>query len=1251
MFPLLLCTLLLPQTGQRPDWDNLEVLGRNKLPPRASFYSYPDRESAEAGGRESNDQFRLLNGNWAFHWSPKPDAGPAGFQSLEFEDGGWDRIPVPSNWQLHGYDPPRYLNHPYCFEPNPPRAPVDFNPVGRYRTRFSIPDRWRQQAVVLHFAGVKSAFHAWLNGEYLGYSQGSMTPAEFEISEKLRDGENLLAVEVYRWSDGSYLECQDMWRLSGIFRDVYLTATPKVHLWDFEVQTTFEQSLDQARLRILAEVRNHGAKTELQGLNLQARLFNREGRELDTDAGMRRTVSIPAPGQSSRVTLESRVWQPQLWSAESPHLYTLRLEVRDFQGRLREVVPCRIGFREVKIEGGQLKLNRVPLTIRGVNRHEHDPDFGRAIPYERMLQDVKILKQNNINAVRTSHYPDDPRWYDLCDRFGIYLVDEANIESHGIGYDPDRTLGNKPEWLEAHMDRTRSMVERDKNHPSVIVWSLGNEAGDGVNFEATSQWVRQRDPSRPVHYERAGQRPHTDVVCPMYASVDWIRRYGGKVQERPLILCEYAHAMGNSVGNLQEYWDVIYEHPSLQGGFIWDFVDQGLRHQAPPKYQVLSRDRHRVPAAFEGTSGPGIRGQGMQSGFCDFPPVEAWDVTGKALSLEAWVRPQRQSGHGPILSKGDHQFALKVAASGRDLEFFIFDGTWITCQAPLPEDWAGRWHHVAGVFDGHELLLYIDGTLVARRTYDGRIRSSDGRINVGRNSTYPKRRFRGSIDEARLYDQALQAEQLGHLDQPPVAPLMSIGFEPEDFQVESPGGQNFWAYGGDFGDHPSDGNFCCNGLLLPDRRPNPSLFEVRKVYQPIRIEAVNLQLGKFRVHNLYNFTSLNQLRANWLLREDGRLLAQGRLPSLNLPPWTCGDLQLPSLPEPQVPGARYTLTVEFRTSQATSWAEAGHRIAWDQFELPWLQAAPQTISPESMPPLAMLEEESQIRIQGPDFEAAVDKQSGALISWRQRGEEWLQAPLGPNFWRVPTDNDRGNRMPRRQGIWKNAGRNATLITLETHRLDLGRIEIRASSRLSAGTGSWQIRYRFHGSGDLLLESVLEPSSDSANLPRVGLQFGLTAPFQTVEWYGRGPHENYWDRRTGAALGRWKAAIQDLPHPYVRPQENGNRCDNLWAFFRHQQGGGLLIQGMPQFDFTAWPYTAEDLQQANHQHEIQQRDWTTVQLDLRQMGVGGDNSWGALPHPPYRLSAGRSYRFQLRLRPLSEGEEVLEFARQNWTLNN
>lgn len=1031
---LVLGIFVIPVLSQeKNDWENPDVTGINTESPHCTLMVYPDISSAIKGDRYRSPFLHSLNGHWRFHWVEKPVERPIDFYREHFDDSHWDLLAVPGNWQLQGFGIPIYLNHPYPFEKDPPRIQHDYNPVGSFRTEFLVPEKWAGKEVFLHFDGVESAFYCWINGQKVGYSQGSRTPAEFNITSVLKPGENILACEVYRWSDGSYLECQDFWRLSGIFRNVYLWAAPKVHIRDFEVRTDLDERYRDAELGLEVELVNYGDETA-DGITVEAILVDPLVKNEARDLG--RISDLRVAKELSR-TISSQIRNPRKWSAEAPNLYSLVLVLKDGRGEVLEYTGCKVGFREVEMIGGQLLINGQAVHFKGVNRHEHDPVTGHYVGRGSMIRDIELMKQHNINAVRTSHYPNDPEWYELCDLYGLYLIDEANIESHGMGYRPDVTLGNNPAWEKAHLDRIRRMVERDKNHPSVVIWSMGNEAGDGVNFVACSDWIHKRDPSRPVHYERALLRDHVDIYSPMYMGIEGLKRYVSRTQTRPLILCEYAHAMGNSVGNLQDYWDVIEAEPQLQGGFIWDWVDQAI-------------------------------------------------------------------------------FA----------------------------------------------------------------KTSDGRP--------------------------------------------------------------FFAYGGDFGDVFNDGNFLCNGLIQPDRTPNPHINEVKKVYQNITVEPLDLEGGRFRVRNNHFFVNLNNFNVLWTLTEDGQPIRNGTESRLDVGAGGAGELRIPLNDTPSQAGREYHVQILFALAGDALWAKEGHIVAWDQFELPVRIADPSAApTPFQTEPLSVEETEKDFRVTGANFEITIGKRSGALERYRWGRVDLIRSPLIPNFWRAPTDNDEGNRMPWRQSVWRMAGPDRVVEGIRLTRRNDTDIQIHVDLCLPAGHSRMTIVYDIYGTGDTVVTSRLEAGRNLPNLPRYGMQMAIPGKFDHMSWFGRGPHESYADRKTGAAIGIYKSRVAEQVHPYIMPQECANKTDVRWLALLDQDGAGWLVVGMPLLSASAWPFAQSDLERAEHTFELRTRDSITVNLDFKQMGVGGDNSWGARPHEPYTLPAGTVYTYSFRLSPLTGTEESWE----------
>lgn len=1009
----------------------------NREPARAVLIPYPDAEAALAGDVASSPFYQSLNGTWRFAWSANPEERPADFHRPDFDDGGWDTLPVPANWELHGYREPIYLNIGYPWtgyeRPEPPEVPTAFNPVGSYRRTFTVPADWADRRVLLSFQGVKSAFFVWVNGEQVGYSEDSYTPAEFDVTDHLTDGENVLAVEVYRWSDGSWLEDQDMIDLSGIFRDVYLYAVPRVNVDDVQVTTTFDDDYRDADLTVAVRLRNH--TSEAAGDHqLTARLYDGAGQEV-ADVGPLTATAAPDPDATATVELAARVAAPAQWSAEAPNLYTLVLTLTDPSGTVTEAQRVRFGFRQVVCEPGRFEINGRPIVLAGVNRHETDPDHGQAVPEETMVRDILLMKRHNINAVRTSHYPNQTRWLELCDEYGLYVIGEANLETHEVR---DTLPASLPEWTDACVDRMRSMVERDKNHPCVVAWSLGNEAGWGDNFRVMADWARERDPSRPIHYE--GMNEVADMESHMYASPRDVEAYGASGNPKPYVLCEYEHAMGNSVGEITEYWRIIDAYPNLHGGFVWDFVDQTIR-------------------------------------------------------------------------------------------------------LPIPDD---------------------------------------------------------------------------------------------------PDGGTYLSYGGDWvPGYPTDNNFCCNGLVSGDRTPHPSLLEVKKVYQRIRFTAADLAAGQVTVANRQLFLGLDGYELGWEVTRDGEPVQSGQLTPPEVAPGEEATVTLPyQEPESLTPGATYWLNLRLTLREDTAWAEAGHVVAEEQLALPWQAPAEQEPPADTLPPLTVAETAEAVTVTGDDvgLTLVVDKARGTLTDYRVADRRLLTEGPVPNFWRAPTDNDRGRGTHDALRTWRSAGaeRSVNAVTVEQPSAAEVVIEVAATLPTSPNASQHTTTFTVRGDGQVRVEHTLQPGADLPELPLVGALLTLPAEYQTLTWYGRGPHENYWDRRTSAHVGRYRSTVpEQAAAPYVRPQESGNLTGVRWATLTDApDGAGLRVtaEEEPYLEVSALPYLPTDREDVRHPHELTPREATVLAVNHRQMGVGGINSWGAAPLEEYRLPADTTYRYAYRLAP-------------------
>ncbi|MZQ84171.1 DUF4981 domain-containing protein [Paenibacillus sp. 5J-6] len=1032
-----------PPVNGFPEWNNNpQIFQLNRLEAHATLIPFRSEAEALAGTREASDSYQSLNGTWKFHFAENAEGRPQEFYKNDYDCSSWSNIAVPSHWQLQGFDFPQYTNIIYPWvgheDLKPPYAPVKYNPVGSYSRNFTIPASWAEQPVYLSFQGVESAFYVWVNGDLVGFSQDSFTPAEFDITPYLVEGENKLAVEVYRWSDASWLEDQDFWRLSGIFRDVYLYATPVAHIADFKVVTDLDEACEHAELRIQAKVTNYdGLGTGTH--RVEAVLYDREQKPL-WNAPLSATVDLNG-NLMQDVELSVKVESPSLWSAEKPNLYTLVLSLKDESGALLETESCKVGFRKFEIQDGLMKINGERIVFKGVNRHEFDTDRGRSVDNDSMLADILLMKRFNINAVRTSHYPNNARWYELCDEYGLYVIDETNLETHGSWEyaqeeEGDTVPGSKPEWTGAVLDRANSMMQRDKNHPSIVIWSLGNESWGGDNFIKMHDFLREADPSRVVHYEGIfhcrSSEASSDIESQMYSKIEKIEEYANNKPKKPFILCEYSHAMGNSCGNLFKYWELFDKYPVLQGGFIWDWIDQSIR-------------------------------------------------------------------------------------------------------------------------------------------------------------------------------------------------------------TTTPDGVTYQAYGGDFGDTPNDGNFCGNGLIFADRTPSPKIHEVKKCYENVKIKAVDLAKGQVAVTNQFLFTDLNEFNWIWTIEHNGVIAGESRKGQFSVKPGETATIELELDQHEAVrPNDEFVLTISLQLKEDTLWASQGHEIAWEQFLLPVRQAwalsdlvtqAESAAAISELSGVQIATTSESITLKGSNFSLQFDAASGNITSYQYEGSELFLTGPAPNFWRAYTDNDRGNKHPIRCAPWQEAGSGRTLQALQVKSSSDGRAEVHVNYELATTPASTvKLVYTASPNGEVEVRMELVPGANLPEIPEIGMMLELDGSFQQLSWYGRGPHENHWDRATGAKLALHSGTVEEQFVPYLRPQECGNKTDVRSATLTDSEGRGLRITGLPTVELNALPYSPSELEAHDHPYKLPVSEKVVLRVNYKQMGVGGDDSWGARTHPEFTLFANRTYAY-------------------------
>jgi beta-galactosidase len=1223
--------------AQQPDWENPAVFRIHKEAPRATSMPFPAKDDAAAKPRLESPWCKLLNGNWKFHHVGNPSAKPAGFEAPDFDDSSWKEIPVPSNWQLHGYGVPAYTNITYPFAKDPPkvmgRPPQHFwnfpeerrNQVGSYRHKFSLPENWKSRHTFIVFGGVDSAFYLWINGKKVGYSQDSRTPAEFDITPYLKDGENLLAAEVYQYSDGSYLEDQDMFRLSGIFRDVYLWSAADVDLRDFEIKAGLADDYQTGTLEFVSNLANRGASAAETKVTVS--LTAPDGSII---AAPSVTAKAAAKGESAATVRIDAIPAVKAWSAEAPNLYTYHITLADASGKEIAHYRGKTGFRRNEIKNGQFLHNGKPVLIKGVNRHDHNPRTGHYVTRADIRADLLQMKRANINAVRTSHYPNDPALLEQCDELGFYVIDEANIESHGMDY-KEQSLAKDPRWFEAHLDRVKNMVERDKNHPCIIMWSLGNEAGDGENFVKCSQWVKQRDPSRPVHYEQAAHKPHADLFSPMYETLESCEAYCRSEEkkpadkQRPLIQCEYNHAMGNSSGNLADYWKLFRRERLLQGGFIWDWKDQSILHQKHKITDVEDRSVNKLPIRLLGS----LDGdEGLFGGSAVAERTAKLDFTG-AFTLVAEARFNQtgpEPGGQPLIGKGG-AYSLGITEDGGSIGFSIQSaGTRHVVEAKLPDDAASKFHTYAGMHDGTQLVISIDGQVVAAKPCNVAADKSSWEFAVGIDTEETARRLRGSVRRAAAYSGAMKLEKT--LQNGPEVVLL-LDFTKD---AEKPKTQRFLAYGGDFNERPTDYSFCCNGIVMSTLTPSPQFEEVKKAYQNIHTSAVDVSGPNVRIRVLNEnfFRGIKPVNASWKLMKDGTAAAEGKLNLPDIAPGESAETTVATGHTPD-PKGEYFLRVRYDLTEKTEWHPAGMPIAWDEIPLPWGRRtvpAPKT----SDKPATFTADAAAVTVKTGDLTAVIDKVGGVLTSIRHKEQEWLVSPLHLNFWRPATNNDEGAKLHHALRIWQHAGARSTANAVNATQ-DGNDVVVVSELKIPANDSSATLTCRITGGGEISMQTEFRPGGRLPDLPRIGYQCRIPNRTPVCKWYGRGPHENYIDRNTGAWTTVHELLVPSMFHRYADPQESGNRTDIRWATLTSPMGGGSLridATGESLLEMGLYPCSADDISLAMHPSELPARDFFTLNIDHRQSGVGGTNSWGALALPQYRIPADKPYRWSFRL---------------------
>ena len=1012
------------------NWENIEKQSENRLPPRAWFHGYDSVEKAKELNREQSLGFSLLSGKWAFNYFDHPQKVPAEFYHQPMAE--WGEITVPGMWQMEGHGKLQYTDEGYPFPIDVPFVPTN-NPTGAYQRQFSLPSDWLQRQVIIKFDGVETYFEVYVNGHYVGFSKGSRLSAEFDLSPYVKAGENLLSVRVMQWADSTYIEDQDMWWMAGIFRDVYLIGQPQVHVHDLTVVTEFDENYCDAELQISCDLNNISA-TPVAGLQLHAQLFDGEKciAEQSLDA-----LSVQ---NSAICQFLIPVKQPKQWNAEHPNLYLLLLTLRNNHGEIIEVVPQQVGFRDIKVRDGLFYVNGRYLKLHGVNRHDHDCLKGRAVDMARVERDIILMKQHNINSVRTAHYPNDPRFYALCDQYGLFVMAETDVESHGFA-----NVGNisritdDPAWEQAYVERIERHVLAQKNHPSIIIWSLGNESGYGCNIRAMAARCKQLDPTRLVHYEEDRDAEVVDVISTMYSRVSMMNAFGEYPHPKPRIICEYAHAMGNGPGGLAQYQAVFNQHKSLQGHYVWEWCDHGL----------------------------------------------------------------------------------------------------------LVHDEQGR----------------------------------------------------------------------------------------ERYQ-----------YGGDYGDYPNNYNFCMDGLIYPDQRPGPGLREYKQVLCPVNIRPTQ-QDDVLLVENRYWFSTLGDIEFKVAYQVDGKTIAQQTLSLPHLLPGEAEELQLTA---PALPAGEVFINIEIVKRSTTSWSDAMHSLG--QFQILRQQAVSrELLSLNQHSALRCETQQHSLVISGNEFALTFCRLSGELVSWLVDGEEIVGRAPHLTFFKPTIDNHKQEF----EGLW------------QPYHVHLMQHNFRTMRHFSQGedtvveitstiappvfdfgmrcTYQWRITPAGHVSLDL---SGTPYGNYQAIVQKIGLDFGISTRFKQVEYYGRGPGENYADSCQSNLIGHYRQPVETLFENYPFPQDNGNRQDVRWLSVEDEKGNGIFIQPSKPINFSLWPYSAEMLQQAQHINELEKGDYLTLNLDDQILGLGS-NSWGSEVLDSFRVYL-KPFHYGFTMVPFSKAQvETVDLAKYDF----
>lgn len=1203
------------------DWQNPAVFEKGQNAPHAFHIPYSTEYDALKNRIDRNENYRILNGTWKFRWVEVPDSVPEEFWNPKFETENWEDIKVPSNWQMEGFGYPKFRNIALTFESNPPNIPGYFNPVGCYKRKFIIPKSWKDKEIMLRFEGVKSASYVWVNGKRAGYNQGGFEPAEYNITPFVKTGENDLAVEVLRFSDGSYLENQDMWRLSGIFRDVKLYAQPKTFIYDYYVFTDLDEAYKNATLNLEVVIKNTGKDSAI--CRIETDVLD-SGENSILEQGRQHQQLKAVPGEITKAVFSIGVKNPPKWSAEFPNLFTLLVHLKDEEGNTLEVFTKKIGFREVEYKNHILTVNGVPVKLNGVNSHMHHPDYGQAVPVETLKKDLLLMKQFNINCVRTSHYPPSPEYIELANELGVYIFAEVGDEAHA-----NTRLSFDPAWTEMYKDRSRKLVYRDRNNPSVIVWSAGNESGSGNNIHEVIKTGKAIDPGRPA-WMYGGNNfyiPFEDLVGPRYwLPVDYKNLAEGKVlpagDQRASFMDEYLAATGNGLGGMDEYWELIRKYPRLTGGAIWDWISPGITTSrrilpdlSPRKNdgQIMGR-----PVFTKGKNGKGLAFSGHDD-WVEFYRDPSLDITGKELSIGFWVKPFEIPQPNTFIAKGKYGYGI-LMEDPETLEFYIQGDKRYSVKYKVEAGFYGKWHHIAGTFGRSVMKLFVDEKQVGQTRFAGEISDTPFPLCIGRDAdTHDQGEFSGRlskmiIDDVRVFNREISVGEIKNDIEEAVLAL--------DFEEEKNEG-NFYAVG--LGGRTY-------GIIWPDRTIQPEIWQIKKSGQPVAIEAVEVEKGILKFTNHHHFKNLKELEGVWVLAVEGDTIQRGFF-ELDLPPGKSAVDTIEFRKPQTLPGTECILTVSFLLKENTNWAEAGHEVAWEQFTIPAIIIPDEKKDFKTAINVSVTK--TEVVITGHNFMYVLDKQSGELKSLQYNGAEYLES--GPVFtvWRAPLANDAdpwGSGQFQQRNFTPGFGRSidnqlrtlglrdlqAQVDEVQVQKKDgkiIVRMKVFSNSSLPAnkrmnnyqGVSAFEQNntWIFSADGTVRLEQEIIPHGPMPDmLQKTGLQLELPKNFNEVVWFGRGPFENYPDRKTGAKVGLYRSNADEMYVPYIFPQDYGNRCDVRWLKVGDGKGKGLWIKGGEMLNFSLHKFTTDNLERAVYTYQLHEAPNIILNVDYEVTGVGG-----------------------------------------------